>query len=335
MRVRSKVASGRGAVARAALVLALATCASGAPRADEGGVSVWLPGTFAALAAAPPAPGFYVIAEPYVYAGTSSGSKSFPRGGYLAAQVDAQVAVMIATVGYAPESPVLGGQLLAGVAYAGGFASAEALGAVPIGSLVAPKDISSSITSGSDLYPIALNYWNSGYHNWMAYILGDIAIGPYDPQRLVNIGSGHYAVDVGAGYTYLNTTTGLQLSGVVGFTFNFENNHTSYTNGIDSHLDWSVAQFLSDVFYVGPAGYVYWQLTADTYPTAGIEGAARSAILGTFQSGVASLGGEAGAVIKVGSMQGLLSVRGYWEFWAQNRLKGYSIFTVLNIPVFK
>jgi len=318
---------------RAVVVLGALACAGA--RADENGASVWLPGSFASLAAVPVEPGFYVLAMPYVYGGSHTGSKGLPRGGSVSAELDAQVAILATLVGYAPEARVLGGQLMAGLAFAGGFVSAQQRGAVPIGSTVAVRDVADSKTGGSDLYPIATLYWSDDVHSWMTYVLGDLPVGAYDPQRIANIGLGHFAVDVGGGYTYLNPRIGLQASAVVGFTFNFENTHTDYTNGIDSHLDWSVSQFLSEAFFVGPAGYVYWQLTSDTYPTAGIAGAARSAILGTFQSGVASLGGEVGAVVKVGGLQGLLSLRGYWEFWAQNRLQGYSIFAQLNVPIFR
>jgi hypothetical protein len=55
----------------------------------------------------------------------------------------------------------------------------------------------------------------------MTYITGDIPIGAYDSTRMSNIGIGHGAIDVGAGYTYLNPQTGHEFSGVLGFTYNF------------------------------------------------------------------------------------------------------------------
>src|SRR5262245_39978615 len=44
-------------------------------------------------------------------------------------------------------------------------------------------------------------------------------------------------VDGGVGYTYFNPKTGHELSAVAGLTYNFENEHTDYQNGIDFHLD--------------------------------------------------------------------------------------------------
>jgi hypothetical protein len=49
---------------------------------------------------------------------------------------------------------------------------------------------------------------------------GDIPVGAYDSTRLSNIGIGHGGIDFGAGYTYLNPTTGIEFSGVGGFTYN-------------------------------------------------------------------------------------------------------------------
>ena len=88
-------------------------------------------------------------------------------------------------------------------------------------------------------------------------------MGSYDPNRLANLGIGHGAIDVGGAYTYLNPKTGWEFSSTTGFTFNFENTETDYTNGIDWHLDWGVAKFLSKQLFVGLVGYAYVQLTPD------------------------------------------------------------------------
>ena len=59
-------------------------------------------------------------------------------------------------------------------------------------------------------------------------------------------------------------TTGTEASATLGFTKNFENPSTNYTNGIDAHLDLGAAQFLNAGFFVGAVGYYYQQLTADS-----------------------------------------------------------------------
>ena len=43
----------------------------------------------------------------------------------------------------------------------------------------------------------------------------------------------------------LNTQTGNEFSAVLGFTYNFENVHTQYQNGLDMHLDWGASHFVT------------------------------------------------------------------------------------------
>ena len=187
----------------------------------------------------------------------------------------------------------------------------------------------------TDLYPIASLSWNKGNDNWMTYLTGDIPTGAYNPQRLSNIGIGHGAIDGGGGYTYLNQKTGFELSAVTGFTGNWKNTDTDYRNGVDWHFDWAVSQFLSENWELGVVGYVYQQLTHDSYSTDGVIGAARQRLLGGFRSSVASVGGELGYVFKMGNNQGYFNLRGYSEFSAKNRTEGYALFATINLPLGK
>ena len=84
---RVAVKASRGWVV--ALVLACHGFLASAARADEGGVSFWLPGLVGSFAAVPTDPGFSV---PVVYNHTSAragASKNFIIGGNLTAGVDA------------------------------------------------------------------------------------------------------------------------------------------------------------------------------------------------------------------------------------------------------
>ena len=96
---------------------------------------------------------------------------------------------------------------------------------------------SDAVTGFGDLAPQLNVRWNAGVHNYMTYVATNITVGRYDPTRLANLGIGHNAVDAGGGYTYFNPQTGYEFSAVLGFTYNFENTHTQYQNGVDMHLD--------------------------------------------------------------------------------------------------
>lgn len=303
-----------------AFVLTLAPLASS--RADEGGVAFWLSGQYAALAAVPPQPGWSIPTTLYYYSGSATDSTTIPRGGAVALGIKSQELELFLSPTYAPETKVLGGQaaltLSAGVG--GNWTSAN----LSMSSTATELNPTQVIWGLTDLSPTASLGWTSGVNNWMVYVTGNIPVGAYDSKRLSNIGIGHSAIDAGGGYTYFNAKTGLGASAVIGFTYNFENYSTDYQNGIDSHLDWSVSQFVSTNWQVGVSGYVYYQLTGDS-------GSGDKP--GPFKSRVAAIGPQLGYSFTVAGQQWSANLRGYYEFWAQNRLEGYAVFATLSIPL--
>ena len=186
---------------------------------------------------------------------------------------------------YVFAAPVFGGQLAIGVAAVTGRVDTSLDGTLTamLGPLAATRTgrIDSSLTGFGDLYPTVSLRWNNGVHNFMVYGTGDIPVGAYDPTRLANLGIGHGAIDGGLAYTYFNPQSGFEASATTGFTFNFENPDTNYTNGVDWHLDWGMSQFLSKQFFIGAVGYFYNQITADS---------GQAAFLGSNESRVLGVG---------------------------------------------
>src|SRR5450755_5114555 len=225
-----------GAVAIA--VLALSPQIS---RADESGISFWLPGQFGSLAAVPQVPGWSLGTVYYHTTVAASGNVAAARevqiGRFpptvnvnLNANLNGQADLLVLAPTYTFATPVLGGQLAMDVSGIFGRNSATIDGTLTaaVGGLAATRmgSISDALTSVGDLYPMITLKWNNGVHNWMTYATGDIPVGAYDPNRLSNLGIGHGAIDGGGGYTYLNPATGHELSGVGGFTYNFKNPDT-------------------------------------------------------------------------------------------------------------
>ena len=66
---------------------------------------------------------------------------------------------------------------------------------------------SDDVTGFADLVPQFSLRWNSGVHNYMTYVTGNLTTGAYDSRRLANLGIGHNAIDAGGGYTYFNPQT--------------------------------------------------------------------------------------------------------------------------------
>ena len=292
--------------------------------ADEGGVPFWMSGQYASMAAVPSQPGWSLVLMPYVYSGSADKSKNFQHGQSVNAGLSARESIFLFQLGYSAQEKILGGQPYLGIGWGPGSNTTTAFASVS--SLNTEFNKANSVSGSTDIYPLASLSWNKGNNNFMTYVTGDVPVGTYSPTSLSSIGIGHAAIDAGGGYTYLNNTTGLEFSSVVGATYNWMNTQTNYKNGIDSHLDWSLSQFLSQNWQVGIAGYVYYQLTADS------GGGAR---LGAFKSQVAAIGPQIGYLFNIGKKQAYINLRAYKEFWAQNRVEGYAMISTISIPLGK
>ena len=306
-------------------------------RADEGGVSFWLPGQFGSLAATPATPGWSLGAVYYHTSVNASGNVAAAReitiGRFPASvnvnlnlNLNAQADLMLLAPTYTFATPVFGGQLAVGVTGIFGRSAADINGTLTAsaGPFTTTRmgSIGDSITSVGDLYPMMTLKWNAGVHNYMTYLTGDIPVGAYDPTRLANLGIGHAAIDAGGGYTYFNPATGNEFSGVAGFTYNFKNQDTQYQNGIDFHFDWGASHFLSKQVFVGLVGYAYQQVTDDF---------GQLPILGGFRSRVIGVGPQLGYIFPVGDMQGFLGVKAYGEFDNANRPAGWNTWLTFQI----
>jgi len=325
-----------------AVLTAAGVLVSPAALADEGGVSVWLPGFFGSLAASPLQPG-WSLTSIYYHTSVSAGSdvakaREITIGQIpanlnvnVSASVDARADLALALPTYTFATPVLGAQATVGVLAVYGRTDTS-LAAQLSGTLTTPfgtlpfsrfDSINDAVTGFGDVYPLATLRWNNGVHNVMTYVFGDVPVGAYDSTRLSNIGVGHGAIDVGGGYTYLNPQTGHEFSGVLGFTYNFTNQSTQYQNGVDMHFDWGASQFLTKQVQVGLVGYVYQEVGCDS---------GSGDRVGCFQSRVVGVGPQLGFIIPLTSAaQGYLNIKGYKEFAAQNRPDGWNTWVTFVI----
>lgn len=293
-------------------------------QADDGGISFWLPGQFGALAAAPTTPG-WSLPLVYYHVNASDGRHSAtPRGGRTVVGLDAKADLLFASPTYTFATPVLGGAQAAISAVAAVGRSEASVDATVTG----PRGRSFSggthdaLKGASDLYLLGTLKWNHGVHNFMAYSMGNLPVGAYDPDRLVNIGLGHAALDAGGGYTFFDKTN--EFSAVAGVTYNWENRDTHYQNGIDAHIDLSASHFFTAQTHAGLVGYYFRQVTGDS---------GSGAVLGDFKSRVAGIGPQAGHFFKVGDELWYANIKGYYEFDAKNRPDGWNMWLSLVIPL--
>jgi hypothetical protein len=210
-------------VAKAFLALVALASTPNISRADEGGVSFWVPGFFGSMAATPQQPGWSLATIYYHTDVSASGNTAVSReitiGQFnptLNASINANVAAK-ADLGFLAPSyvfatPFLGGQastsLLA--AYGRNDTTLNAtlsgmLGPIPFTRQI---NITDTTTAFGDLVPQFAVRWNAGVNNYMTYITGDIPVGKYNSNDLANLGLGHGAIDGGVGYTYFDPKAG-------------------------------------------------------------------------------------------------------------------------------
>ena len=324
----------RQLIATCTLVLSILTCIPRSVVADENGISVWLPGIYGSLAAAPQRPGWSLSTVYYHTSVSDNGnaaasreievghlSKTVTAVGNVNLNADANLGLVLPNYVFA--TSVLGGQAAAGVMIPFGENNTSVDGTLTIGKVSVTNSLSDSLFGNGDIFPQGSLRWNQGVNNFMVYGIADVPLGAYDSSRLSNIGVGHWAIDGGAGYTYLNPKSGLEASAVTGLTYNFENPSTDYQSGVDWHLDWGLSQFfLSHQLQIGAVGYVYQQLTADS---------GGAPVLGDFKSRVFGVGPQVGFVFPIGDLHGYLNLKGYKEFGAENRAEGWNTWLTLSI----
>ncbi|WP_231759675.1 SphA family protein [Microbulbifer elongatus] len=291
-------------------------------RADEGGVSFWLPGQYASFSAIAPTSEWSLPMQTYYYSGSAESTRALTRGNLLSFGLDTDFAAQFLVPTYSPDKQILGARPSLSLALFPGYADTSAVVATEL----FRQRQSDSVSGFGDLYPTLQLFWNHGTHNWMTYITGDIPVGSYNPNRLSNLGIGHGAVDIGGGYTYMNTKSGWEFSATAGFTYNLENSDTHYQSGIDSHLDLGLSRSLTEQFFVGLVGYAYMQLTPDS---------GQPPALGDFKSRTFAVGPQIGYTFQAGSRSIFLNLRGYGEFSTKHRPEGGDIFMTINIPLTK
>ena len=312
-------------------------------RADEGGVSFWIPGFFGSLAAVPQqTPGWSAASIYYHTSVSATGDVTRAREieigripanltAAVNANLNANVDLGLVSGTYTFATPVLGGQASASLLGVYGANSTSLAGSLtgtlttPVGAIPFSRfdSINSSITAFGDLLPLFALRWNSGVNNYMTYVTADIPVGAYESTRLANIGIGHWSIDAGGGYTYFDQKAGHEASAVLGFTYNFINPSTQYQSGVDMHLDWGVSQFLTKQIQVGLVGYLYQQLGCDS---------GSGDRVGCFQSRVAGVGPQFGYIFPMGDkLQGYLNLKGYGEFANANRPAGWNVWLTFQI----
>ena len=328
-----------------AIVMAPAMLFAHSALADENGISFWVPGFFGSLAATPQQPG-WSLATIYYHTSVSAGAdvaraREFSLGrvpGNLTVNANLNLSVnatgnlgfVIPT--YVFETPVLGGQASVSMIAAYGVVGTSLAGTLsgvitgPFGNSVpfARSDSISDTTWGfGDLIPQFSLRWNAGVHNYMTYITGDIPVGAYQSGRLSNIGIGHGAIDAGGGYTYFNPQTGHEFSGVLGFTYNYNNTATHYQERRRHALRLGCIAVPVEAGHGRPRGLCLQGARLRQPVQATVSAASSPRWLASVP--------RSRFLFPVGDMQGYLNFKAYGEFAAENRPSGWNAWVTFAI----
>jgi hypothetical protein len=291
--------------------------------ADEAGTSFWLPGQYGSFAAVPSEPGWSFENAYYHASADTNRGITFQRGGGIQAGMQSPSDLFMFTPTYAFETKIFAAQAAFGTTFLYGknATSVSATLSGPGGSMLSGSR-SDEVLGFGDLYPTISLKWNKDVHNFMAYATTGIPTGAYQPSSLSALGLGHWAIDEGIAYTYLNEKRGIEGSVVVGLTYNFINPYTQYQSGTDAHLDWAISPYLNDKLHIGAVGYFYNQISGDS------GAGARS---GNFESRVVGIGPQIGFFIPFFDREAYLNLRAYSEFDARNQLEGWTAYITFSI----
>ena len=312
-----------------ALAFAFASAALAPPaQAAEGGTGVYLLGKRGPLAAFVPRPGWYLTND--VFYLSADRSELTPLGNRLVGDVDAEALINIAQFTFVADTTVLGGRLAFSGVLPYGNVDVSATGTVQApGGITIDRNINDSVTGLGDPAVGASLGWKKRtgdkFRAWSTYGSVFIPVGDYQVGRIANVGKNRWAVDVGGAYTMANFKRGRELSSVLGFTFNGDNEDTDYGTGTEMHLEFAGKQHLPSHWSFGFVGYWYEQLTGDSN---------NPAVLGDFKGRAIALGPEVSyQFVQNPKRPVTLDLRWYHEFEVKNRLEGDSVFLTISFPL--
>lgn len=292
--------------------------------AAEGGVGFYLLGSKGPAAAVTPPPGVYFQNDLYFFTGDVGAGRQLPTGGKLAIGVDGSAIIELPTLIWVLPEEIAGGHLGLTASLPIGWkkTSADLTVAGPLGGSGGASVRDEVFTVGDPVVGSFLG-WQSGNFHWQVGTMINVPIGDYQKGEISNIAFNHWGADVFAGATWLDPETGLDLSGVLGVTFNAENPATDYRTGNEFHFEWAAVKHVTPQFDAGLIGYYYDQLSGDSG-----DGASRP-----FKGRAASIGATIGWNFKVGETPVSARLKYFHEFGVKNRAEGDAVFLTISMPL--
>lgn len=299
-------------VFRASVALTLLLATSAPALATEGGVGRYMPGLFATSAAGlvPPVAGMYWQNSSFWYGASAGREFQVPSGNNIKLGMSIDFLSNSFTGVWVPSN-------------SDGTWTFAAAASVPVQYLkVDALNVLSDdrFGIGDIMVSPMLGYMNG--KNFLNFGLRIYApTGPYNKDRLANIGLNYWTFSPTIGYTWMDPAMGRDFSVLAGLDINTRNTATNYRSGHLFHIDGIFTQSFPNRFGVGLIGSMLFQVSDDDGPLADQ--------LNGFRGRSFSIG----PVVRYtgGTAQAPLVVALSWapEFGTEKRLKGNGVF--LNI----
>ncbi|MBS0252921.1 MAG: transporter [Proteobacteria bacterium] len=271
-----------------------------------------------------PPPGTYVQDNNYFYGGSTSATLEY-NGVIVSGGVDAQAYYNLPTALWVAPEKVLGGNIafnaITPIGYKNVDAGLELSG--PGGAVIGSGGHDDETRFGDPVLGSSIG-WHSGNWHWNLGTLVNVPLGFWQRGNLASIGFNHWAIDTTGAVTWLNPSTGLEISTAAGFTYNFENTETNYKTGTEFHLEFAAIQNLSKALGIGVNGYFYDQVTGDS---------GSGAKLGSFEGRVFAIGPAVNVNFALGKIPVSANLKYFHEMDVQNRLQGDAGYLTLTMPL--
>lgn len=293
----------------------LAISAWSKSRAAESASGAYLLGLRGAGAGMLPPEGLYISSQTFIYGGSISGNLPFENG-QVAGRARVTPIVNVPTLLWSTPVEIGAARL--------GLSATLPFGRMEVSGTVGPLSLQDTIfTVGDPSFGASLG-WHAGQLHWQAGITGFAPWGDYHRGALANVAKHRGALDAYGAVTWIEPTLGLDITNVIGVTFNATNSATDYRTGNEFHWEWAVTRRLPGGFSFGAVGYLYQQLTDDS---------GKGAVLGPFRGRVAAIGPTIGYDFVVGRTPISTRLRVYSEIETENRLRGTAGFVSLTMPL--
>lgn len=303
--------------------VSMLACAQSATAAERGAGFYLLGGKGPAAGILPP-PGVYFENDIWIYDGNLGGGAQLPTGGRVAAGVEGKAVLEAPTVLWVLPEDVMGGRLGLGATIPFGWMETQADLTLtrPGGGVLTGATTDTVFTIGDPIVSATLG-WDTGNFHWATGVMVNIPVGDYQDGEISNVAFHHWGADVNAAVTWLDPTIGLDLSAVIGMTFNAENPATDYRTGNEFHFEWAAVKHFNEQFDAGLVGYYYNQVTGDS----------GDGSFGDFKGRVAAIGATIGWNFKAGELPISARIKYFHEFEAKNRAEGDAVFLTISMPL--